>query len=311
MSPDTGRPATLHEFRAGAGSPAALLDALDAAAVGLLEPMLGAVLLEGPGEGAGEDAGGHEDDAARASRDPGGAWRAGLAEALDRLAHAALALELIGLGHVATLLRAHLLEPCAPDAAEFEIAVAEAWISDAIAFCGGQLPAAEAAVLVERLRDWPALATRISPDLIEPIAARLRPDAERIAAATLAEMRARRGGDGPSVEAPPAPVSIGEDELAMLAEAAQTIPEIMETPAPYVVQTALSDFYVAYKLVVHVGADVPATRARVASDLHAAIQDAFNRHGVQIMSPHYEADPAAPKQVAETDWYAAPARGPG
>jgi small-conductance mechanosensitive channel len=98
---------------------------------------------------------------------------------------------------------------------------------------------------------------------------------------------------------------------AMLAEAAQTIPEIMETPAPYVVQTALSDFYVAYKLVVHVGADVPATRARVARDLHAAIQDAFNRHGVQIMSPHYEADPAAPKRVAETDWYAAPARGPG
>lgn len=95
---------------------------------------------------------------------------------------------------------------------------------------------------------------------------------------------------------------------AMLIEAAQTIPEVMKAPEPYVVQTALSDFYVEYKLVVQVSADVPATRARVASDLHAAIQDAFNRHGVQIMSPHYESDPSAPKLVREADWHAAPAR---
>lgn len=95
---------------------------------------------------------------------------------------------------------------------------------------------------------------------------------------------------------------------AMLIEAAQAIPEIMKAPAPYVVQTALSDFYVEYKLVVQVSADMPAMRARVASDLHAAIQDAFNRHGVQIMSPHYEADPNAPKLVREADWYAAPAQ---
>ena len=52
---------------------------------------------------------------------------------------------------------------------------------------------------------------------------------------------------------------------------------------------------------------LPATRARVASDLHAAIQDAFNRHGVQIMSPHYYRDPKAPKIVAEADWHAPPA----
>ncbi|MGE0383714.1 MAG: mechanosensitive ion channel family protein [Gammaproteobacteria bacterium] len=94
---------------------------------------------------------------------------------------------------------------------------------------------------------------------------------------------------------------------AMLIEAARTVPEIMKAPEPYVVQTALSDFYVEYKLVVQVSADVPATRARVASDLHSAIQDAFNRRGVQIMSPHYEADPDAPKLVREADWYSAPA----
>jgi small-conductance mechanosensitive channel len=96
---------------------------------------------------------------------------------------------------------------------------------------------------------------------------------------------------------------------ALLLEAAAIIPEIRATPPAYVVQTALSDFYVAYKLVVYVDTDVPATRARVASNLHAAIQDAFNRHGVQIMSPHYVLDPATPKVVAEKDWRPPPADG--
>ncbi len=94
---------------------------------------------------------------------------------------------------------------------------------------------------------------------------------------------------------------------ALLLEAATAVPEIRRTPAAYVVQTALSDFYVEYKLVVHVDTDVPATRARVASDLHASIQDAFNRHGVQIMSPHYFRDPPEPKLVPEARWYTSPA----
>jgi small-conductance mechanosensitive channel len=74
------------------------------------------------------------------------------------------------------------------------------------------------------------------------------------------------------------------------------------------VQTALSDFYVAYKLVVYVDSERPGTRARVASALHAAIQDAFNRHEVQIMSPHYFRDPDLPKIVPEAQWYAPPAK---
>lgn len=97
---------------------------------------------------------------------------------------------------------------------------------------------------------------------------------------------------------------------AMLLEAAASIPDIAREPAPYVVQTALSDFYVAYKLVVYAGAEKPTARARVASDLNAAIQDVFNRHDVQIMSPHYQRDPATPKTVPESAWYAAPANPP-
>jgi small-conductance mechanosensitive channel len=97
----------------------------------------------------------------------------------------------------------------------------------------------------------------------------------------------------------------------MLIEAAQAIPEILRNPPAYVVQSALSDFYVAYQLVVHVDTDVPATRARVASDLHSAIQDAFNRHGVQIMSPHYLGDPDTAKLVPEAHWYTPPAKREG
>lgn len=113
-----------------------------------------------------------------------------------------------------------------------------------------------------------------------------------------------------------ATVTIGYDAPwrqvhAMLLEAAAAIPEILTTPPAYVVQTALADFYVAYRLIVQVNAEAPATRARVASNLHAAIQDAFNRYGVQIMSPHYMADPQTPKVVAETVWAPPPAKPEG
>jgi small-conductance mechanosensitive channel len=97
---------------------------------------------------------------------------------------------------------------------------------------------------------------------------------------------------------------------AMMLEAAHSLPQVAKEPAPYVVQTALSDYYVAYRLVVLVqGPDTP-NRALVSSSLNAAILDAFNRYGVQIMSPNYRSDPDAPKMVPESDWYAAPAKRP-
>lgn len=109
-----------------------------------------------------------------------------------------------------------------------------------------------------------------------------------------------------------ATVTIGYDTPwrqvhAMLLAAAGHTPNILREPAPYVMQTALSDFYVEYRLVVYSDSDQPAARARIASDLNASIQDEFNRHGVQIMSPHYRFDPQQPKVVPEAQWYAAPA----
>ncbi len=95
---------------------------------------------------------------------------------------------------------------------------------------------------------------------------------------------------------------------ALLLEAARRTRGILETPAPYVVQTALSDFYVEYKLVAYAGPEAPRLRAEAMSLLHGEIQDVFNENGVQIMSPQYFEDPEVPKIVPPERWYEPPAR---
>jgi small-conductance mechanosensitive channel len=96
----------------------------------------------------------------------------------------------------------------------------------------------------------------------------------------------------------------------MLIEAAAKTPGLRTDPPPRVLQTALSDFYVEYTLVARL--EVPQSRAVVLSGLHANIQDIFNVHGVQIMSPHYEGDPDGKVWVPAEKWYEAPAhREPG
>jgi small-conductance mechanosensitive channel len=97
---------------------------------------------------------------------------------------------------------------------------------------------------------------------------------------------------------------------AMLVEAAHRTEGVLPTPAPQVFQTGLGDFYPEYRLVCQAAPRAPRPRAQVLSSLHANIQDVFNEHGVQIMSPHYLGDPAEPKVVPEARWYAAPARPP-
>ncbi len=97
---------------------------------------------------------------------------------------------------------------------------------------------------------------------------------------------------------------------AMLLEAARRTAGVLADPAPRVFQTALSDFYPEYCLVAQAAPTGDAPRARVLSNLHASIQDVFNEHGVQIMSPHYMADPAQEKRVPPENWYAPPARKP-
>jgi small-conductance mechanosensitive channel len=97
---------------------------------------------------------------------------------------------------------------------------------------------------------------------------------------------------------------------AMLVEAARRTQGVLADPAPRVFQTALTDFYPEYRLVCLASPTEPWPRAQVLSMLHAHIQDVFNEHGVQIMSPHYLGDPAAAKIVRREDWYTKPAQHP-
>jgi small-conductance mechanosensitive channel len=95
---------------------------------------------------------------------------------------------------------------------------------------------------------------------------------------------------------------------AMLEEAARRTPGVLNLPAPYVYQRALSDFFVEYAL--HASVRHAAERPAIQSALHAAIQDVFNENGVQIMSPHFLAQPAQPVVVPPPDWFRPPARPP-
>lgn len=111
----------------------------------------------------------------------------------------------------------------------------------------------------------------------------------------------------------PTSVTIGYDTPwrqveAMLLDAARRTPGVNVDPAPFVLIPALQDFYVEYELNAHLAA--AADRNRVRSALHANIVDVFNEHGVQIMSPHYEAEPSRPAVVPREQWYRAPARPP-
>jgi len=92
---------------------------------------------------------------------------------------------------------------------------------------------------------------------------------------------------------------------AMLVEAAGRTPELEREPPPEVLQNALSDFYIQYVLRVRLRDQL--RRPAVLSALNANIQDTFNEHSVQIMSPHYVLDPPAPVIVPRERWLEPPA----
>ncbi len=59
-----------------------------------------------------------------------------------------------------------------------------------------------------------------------------------------------------------------------------------EKKRPFVLQTSLDDFYVAYQINAYT--DQSHRMAGIYSELHQNIQDKFNEGGVEIMSPHYQ-----------------------
>lgn len=90
----------------------------------------------------------------------------------------------------------------------------------------------------------------------------------------------------------------------LLLRAADRTKDVKKTPAPFVYQRSLSDFYVEYELRAHI--EDPAERLPILSALHAEIQDAFNEAGVQIMSPHFEAQPDGKVWVPRSAWRGLP-----
>ncbi|WP_244159851.1 mechanosensitive ion channel family protein [Cupriavidus alkaliphilus] len=95
---------------------------------------------------------------------------------------------------------------------------------------------------------------------------------------------------------------------AMLLNAARQVPGLDPATAPFVLQRGLSDFYVEYELFFAI--EDPRRRFFALSTLHAAIQDEFNRHNVQIMSPHFVLQPKEPVMVPAEQWHAPPATPP-
>lgn len=98
---------------------------------------------------------------------------------------------------------------------------------------------------------------------------------------------ARPGSDGVVLHTS---VTIGYDAPwrrvhELLIAAALKTADVAETPAPFILQTALNDFYVTYELNIYTMN--PWRMALIYSDLHKNIQDTFNEAGVEIMSPHF------------------------
>jgi small-conductance mechanosensitive channel len=83
----------------------------------------------------------------------------------------------------------------------------------------------------------------------------------------------------------------------LLISAANATDNILEKPAPFVLQTSLDDFYVTYEL--NAFTEKPSVMAKTYSELHQNVQDKFNEAGVEIMSPHYS-------QIRDGNWIAIP-----
>ncbi len=78
-----------------------------------------------------------------------------------------------------------------------------------------------------------------------------------------------------------------KDIQKALTDAADKTDLLLKQPKPFVLQTSLEDFYVAYQINAYTkDANKQAT---IYSQLHSNIQDCCNEAGIEIMSPHYRA----------------------
>lgn len=73
----------------------------------------------------------------------------------------------------------------------------------------------------------------------------------------------------------------------LLISAALKTEHVLVEPKPFVLQTSLNDYHITYE--VHAYTKSPNGMAEIYSELHQNIQDAFNKAGVEIMSPAFTA----------------------
>jgi small-conductance mechanosensitive channel len=71
----------------------------------------------------------------------------------------------------------------------------------------------------------------------------------------------------------------------LLLQAADRTAHVLKEPKPFVLQTALDDFYVRYQINVYT--DQAGKMAQIYSELHQNIQDSFNEAQIEICSPHF------------------------
>ena len=86
----------------------------------------------------------------------------------------------------------------------------------------------------------------------------------------------------------------------LLLDSAKRTPGVLPSPPPRVHQRSLSEFFVEYVLFLQFDRNL--SRTDVSTTLHATILDAFNAHGVQIMSPRFESQPDRRVVVPREQW---------
>lgn len=84
---------------------------------------------------------------------------------------------------------------------------------------------------------------------------------------------------------------------------------VLKNPKPFVLQTALEDFYVAYQINAYI--KETSKQATIYSNLHQNIQDVCNERGIEILSPHYRAARDGNKTTIPDDYLPEDYKTPG
>ncbi|NJM89185.1 MAG: mechanosensitive ion channel family protein [Hydrococcus sp. RU_2_2] len=95
----------------------------------------------------------------------------------------------------------------------------------------------------------------------------------------------------------------------VLTKSALATAQILEEPAPFVLQTSLDDFYVSYELNAYTSS--PGIMAKIYSELHQNIQDQCNEADIEILSPHYRAARDGNQTTIPTDYLPPDYEAPG